>query len=98
MIDADFDLLVWTTTPWTLVSNVGAAVGPDVEYVRVRGADGRRDVVLAAGRVSAVLGDDAEIVGPVAVAISSVSATSDRSTSSRPARRRRGSESWPPTS
>ncbi len=50
------------------MSNVGAAVGPDVEYVRVRGTDGRRDVVLAAGRVAAVLGDDAEIVGPVAVA------------------------------
>ena len=40
--------LVWTTTPWTLVSNVGAAVGPDVEYVRVRDADGGRDLVLAA--------------------------------------------------
>ena len=34
--DHDFDLLVWTTTPWTLPSNVGAAVGPDVPYVRVR--------------------------------------------------------------
>ncbi|MGZ8735105.1 MAG: isoleucine--tRNA ligase, partial [Acidimicrobiia bacterium] len=68
VIGADFDLLVWTTTPWTLVSNVGAAVGPDVEYVRVRGANGRRDVVLATGRVAAVLGEGAEIVGPVAVA------------------------------
>jgi isoleucyl-tRNA synthetase len=29
-------LLVWTTTPWTLTSNVAAAVGPDVRYVRVR--------------------------------------------------------------
>ena len=38
---ADVDLLVWTTTPWTLVSNVAAAVGPDIAYVRVRGA-GRR--------------------------------------------------------
>jgi len=66
VVGADFDLLVWTTTPWTLVSNVGAAIGPDVEYVRVRGTNGRRDVVLAAGRVAAVLGDDAEIVGPVA--------------------------------
>src|SRR4029077_12524718 len=26
VVDRDFDLLVWTTTPWTLVSNVGAAV------------------------------------------------------------------------
>ncbi len=29
-------LLVWTTTPWTLTSNVAAAVGPDLTYVRVR--------------------------------------------------------------
>jgi isoleucyl-tRNA synthetase len=29
-------LLVWTTTPWTLTSNVAAAVGPDLGYVRVR--------------------------------------------------------------
>ena len=35
---ADADLLVWTTTPWTLISNVAAAVGPDIAYVRVRRA------------------------------------------------------------
>jgi isoleucyl-tRNA synthetase len=29
-------LLVWTTTPWTLTSNVGAAVNPDLTYLRVR--------------------------------------------------------------
>ena len=29
-------LLVWTTTPWTLTSNVAAAVGPALRYVRVR--------------------------------------------------------------
>src|SRR3984893_3913793 len=33
-------LLVWTTTPWTLTSNVAAAVGPDLRYVKVRQADG----------------------------------------------------------
>jgi isoleucyl-tRNA synthetase len=32
-------LLVWTTTPWTLSSNVAAAVGPDLTYVRVRTGD-----------------------------------------------------------
>jgi isoleucyl-tRNA synthetase len=32
-------LLVWTTTPWTLTSNVAAAVGPGVRYVRVRQRD-----------------------------------------------------------
>ena len=29
-------LLVWTTTPWTLTSNVAAAVGPDLAYVKVQ--------------------------------------------------------------
>jgi len=63
----DFDLLVWTTTPWTLISNVAAAVGPEVEYVRVHRPGVGRDVVLGRDRVEAVLGaaDDGgwEIVG-----------------------------------
>jgi len=29
-------LLVWTTTPWTLTSNVAAAVGPDLDYLKVK--------------------------------------------------------------
>ena len=66
VVDRDFDLLVWTTTPWTLVSNVGAAVGPDIEYVRVRAPEGgQRDLVLAATRVDALFGDGAEIVETV---------------------------------
>src|SRR5438477_372003 len=32
-------LLVWTTTPWTLTSNVAAAVGEEIAYVRVRQGD-----------------------------------------------------------
>jgi isoleucyl-tRNA synthetase len=47
---ADADLLVWTTTPWTLVSNVAAAVGPDIDYARVPaaafGSEGR-DLIVA---------------------------------------------------
>jgi isoleucyl-tRNA synthetase len=38
----DEDLLVWTTTPWTLSSNVAAAVHPELTYVLVEGSDGRR--------------------------------------------------------
>src|SRR4029079_4213653 len=68
LVDRDVDLLVWTTTPWTLPSNVGAAVGPDVAYVRVRAPEGGRDLVLARDRVAAVFGDEAQVVGPVAVA------------------------------
>ncbi|MDU3490796.1 MAG: class I tRNA ligase family protein, partial [Clostridiales bacterium] len=32
--------LVWTTTPWTLPSNVGLCVNPDETYVKVKAADG----------------------------------------------------------
>jgi isoleucyl-tRNA synthetase len=28
-------LLIWTTTPWTMPSNLGVAIGPDIEYVRI---------------------------------------------------------------
>ncbi|MGH3822638.1 MAG: isoleucine--tRNA ligase [Pseudonocardiaceae bacterium] len=53
------DILVWTTTPWTLPSNVAVAVSPDLTYARVRasafGAIGR-DVIVAETR----LPDDAE--------------------------------------
>jgi isoleucyl-tRNA synthetase len=38
-------LLVWTTTPWTLPSNMYAAVHPDLEYVIARALDGGRYVV-----------------------------------------------------
>ena len=32
-------LLVWTTTPWTLTSNVATAVGPDLDYIKVKQED-----------------------------------------------------------
>jgi len=35
-IDCDAYFIAWTTTPWTLPSNTALAVGPKVEYVRVR--------------------------------------------------------------
>src|SRR5580698_3210604 len=38
-------LLVWTTTPWTLPSNMYAAVNPELDYAVVRTAEGRRFVV-----------------------------------------------------
>ena len=33
-------LLVWTTTPWTLTSNIAAAVNVDLDYVKLRANDG----------------------------------------------------------
>jgi isoleucyl-tRNA synthetase len=57
--DADRHFLVWTTTPWTLVSNVALAVHPNLDYVEVEHA-GKR-LILAASRVSALFGDEAVI-------------------------------------
>jgi len=56
--------LIWTTTPWTLVSNLAIAVNPDVDYVVVEGdaTGGQVRYLLAEGRVSAYskeLGGDA---------------------------------------
>jgi isoleucyl-tRNA synthetase len=52
-------LLVWTTTPWTLISNVAAAVGPDIQYARARLGD--EHLILAADLVALVLGPDAVV-------------------------------------
>jgi len=48
-------LLVWTTTPWTLTSNVAAAVGPDLTYLKVR--NGEHILYLSKGAVSTLSGD-----------------------------------------
>ena len=51
--------VVWTTTPWTVPSNTGLAVHPDLSYVEVR--DNGRLVVLAEERVEAVFGEDTPV-------------------------------------
>jgi isoleucyl-tRNA synthetase len=53
-------ILVWTTTPWTLVSNVALAVSPALEYVELRKkkSDNDETIILALARAPAVLGDD----------------------------------------
>jgi isoleucyl-tRNA synthetase len=50
------DLLVWTTTPWTLVSNTAVAVHPDVDYVVAR-RDGQRPALVAEPLVEQALGE-----------------------------------------
>jgi len=48
--DPQRHLLVWTTTPWTLLSNVAVAVNPDLEYGEY--VVGERRIILAAERAS----------------------------------------------
>ncbi len=56
--DERVKLLVWTTTPWTLPSNVVCAVGPDINYVKIR--DGDDIFILAQDRLGAYYRDGAE--------------------------------------
>ena len=66
VVDADGEedgraFVVWTTTPWTLPSNVGLALHPELTYVEVE-HHGRR-LILAEPRVEAVFGEGATVVG-----------------------------------
>jgi isoleucyl-tRNA synthetase len=74
-VQAGDELLIWTTTPWTLPGNVAVAAAPEVEYVRARAsaaheteADGGEEpapgtvYLLAAALVERVLGEGAEII------------------------------------
>ena len=57
------DLLIWTTTPWTLPSNTAVAVHPDVTYVVARrGGTDDVPVVVAEPLADAVLGEDADVL------------------------------------
>ncbi len=59
----DAYLMVWTTTPWTLLANVALAIGPDIDYVLVKNTRKLKDdvledkLVLAEARLSVLDGD-----------------------------------------
>lgn len=59
-VNEDVYFLVWTTTPWTLVSNVALCVHPKLTYVKVKSGD--YTFILAESLVSKVLGDDVEVL------------------------------------
>jgi isoleucyl-tRNA synthetase len=57
-LQAGDELLVWTTTPWTLVSNAAVAVDPELTYVRAKAGPLEAPVVVAEALVDRVLGTD----------------------------------------
>jgi isoleucyl-tRNA synthetase len=59
------DLLVWTTTPWTLVSNTAVAVHPEVTYVVARKAGTGDKVVVAEALYARVLGEGWHVLATV---------------------------------
>ncbi len=48
---AEESILVWTTTPWTLISNVALCVGRDIDYVRVKNTVTGELLILAKSRI-----------------------------------------------
>jgi len=55
--DAEFDVLVWTTTPWTLSSNVAIAVNEDLDYAVVSCEGFERPLVLAKSAIKYIDGE-----------------------------------------
>ena len=51
--DEDASILVWTTTPWTLISNVALAVGEDIDYVKIK-TEKHGVLYLAEARLSVI--------------------------------------------
>ena len=58
--DPEVKVLVWTTTPWTLPSNVALAIDPAAVYAEVRFRGER--LILAVPRLQEVLGEEAEVL------------------------------------
>jgi isoleucyl-tRNA synthetase len=63
LAELDASLLVWTTTPWTLVANTAVAVNPKVEYqvVEITNEDLTERLVVASDLAS-VLGEDRKVL------------------------------------
>ncbi len=52
--DPHTSLLAWTTTPWTLPSNLAVMVGPDIDYVTVKQKSTGHSYILAKARLTAL--------------------------------------------
>lgn len=59
LADGSTYLVAWTTTPWTLPSNLALALGPDIDYVCV--IDGNERYILAESRLGAYYKDPASL-------------------------------------
>lgn len=51
--DQDFHIAAWTTTPWTLPSNLALCMGPEIEYVKIHDTDKDIKFIIARDRVEA---------------------------------------------
>lgn len=52
--DEDAYVLAWTTTPWTLISNLALAIGPKITYVKIKDLESNEIYYLAKDRLDSV--------------------------------------------
>ncbi|MEA2434488.1 MAG: isoleucyl-tRNA synthetase [Actinomycetota bacterium] len=65
--EPETSLLVWTTTPWTLLANMAAAVGPGITYAKVADPNfSDRFLIVAKERVEPLLGEGVAVVEEIA--------------------------------
>ncbi len=58
--DPNTMLMVWTTTPWTLPSNLAIMVGPEIDYVKIKEEKSGRKYILAKSRLEHYFKDPSE--------------------------------------
>ncbi|MEI6285746.1 MAG: isoleucine--tRNA ligase [Bacillota bacterium] len=56
------DILVWTTTPWTLAANVALAVNPEIEYAEVKLDSAERPMILAKKALGLLDGENKQVL------------------------------------
>ena len=61
--DPDVSMIAWTTTPWTLPSNLALCVNPELDYVQIQGrlTWGVGDGLMAVGQAGGVTSGAAEM-------------------------------------
>ena len=60
LVDEDVYVLVWTTTPWTLMANVALCVNPDMKYIKVLSKGYK--FIVAESLANSVLGEDYDVL------------------------------------
>ena len=63
LAELNADLLVWTTTPWTLVSNTAVAVNPKIEYQVIEITNEEKvERLVIASNLAAILGEERKVI------------------------------------
>ena len=62
LIGTDSKIVVWTTTPWTLSSNVALAVNPEIDYVKVKVKSDENPLIMGVNALKILGNDKIEVI------------------------------------